>query len=378
MAMLQAMCLVEYSKPFEHRMAPLPKASGTEVLVKLTHSGVCHSDVHLWDGGFDMGGVREPATARPPCTLGHEMEGIVLEIGSRVPAGAVQIGSIYAVFPWIGCAVSDKPCQVCQQGKEQFCRSIRSKKFTDGCSGPALFGGFASHVLVPHHRYLVDYRSAGIPEGLGCIYMCSGLTAFSALRKIPSHRLTRGAGKDVLLLGLGGLGMIGLRLAMALFREVPLAADIKEENRRVALEFGSPEVYDPQDKDALQKLHKHTGGGVSAVVDFVGSQQSLAFAMQTVKNGGGQVIVVGMHGGQLKTPIALIPVRELTLEGSFVGSLTDVQEMLKALKESELGAVPPVHTMRSMSDLNQVMSELHDGKLLGRCILKHSWPSPKL
>mmetsp|Transcript_54205 Transcript_54205/g.100160 ORF Transcript_54205/g.100160 Transcript_54205/m.100160 type:complete len:379 (+) Transcript_54205:58-1194(+) len=378
MAMLQAMCLVEYGKPMQRREAPMPKPQGSEVLVKLTHSGVCHSDVHMWDGGFDVGGVKVAAAAQPPCTLGHEMEGVPLELGPDVPAGAVDMGLPYAIFPWIGCVVSDKPCHTCKQGKEQLCRSSRSRKFTDGCSGKKLQGGFSSHVLVPHYRYLVDYRVAGIPEGLGCVYMCSGLTVFGALRKIAPHRVERGAGKDVLILGLGGLGLLGLRMAKALFKAVPLAADIKEENRKVALEFGSPHVYDPRDKDVIQKLHMDTGGGVSAVLDLVGSPISLDFAMKAVKPCGGQIVVVGMHGGQLKMPIPFIPVRELAIEGSFCGSLNDVQDMLRSLQESDLGRIPPVHTMRSIQELNEVVVELHSGKLLGRCILKHDWPTPKL
>jgi D-arabinose 1-dehydrogenase-like Zn-dependent alcohol dehydrogenase len=110
------------------------------------------------------------------------LQGQVLTVGDEVPDGL--IGKNFAVFPWLGC---DKPsCVYCGEGWTNLCDSPDTTKFADGRS---MYGGYSSHVLVPHYRYLVDYEGV-LPEGTACAYMCSGLTAFSALKKVRADVAT--------------------------------------------------------------------------------------------------------------------------------------------------------------------------------------------
>ena len=126
--------------------------------------------------------------------------------------------------------------------------------------------GYATHVLVPHPRYLLDYAPLS-PSFAGAL-MCSGLTAYAALKRLREHA-ARG---PVLLVGLGGVGMMGLSIARALFPHAPIVADIDPPKREAALKAGAAAAYDPADPDVRKALVKATGGGVFAACDFVGSE----------------------------------------------------------------------------------------------------------
>src|SRR6188474_3095534 len=201
--------MTAYAAPLCETIVAAPEPRGSEVLVRISRCGVCHSDVHLQDGYFSLGGDKKldvTAGRALPFTLGHEIAGVVEQAG---PGAGVKTGQAVAVFPWIGCG----QCAACRAAEENLCAAPRHL-------GIQVDGGFATHVLVPHPRYLIDY--APLSAALAGAYMCSGLTAFSALKRIAEHA-KRG---PVLLVGLGGVGMMGLAFARALFPHAPIVADI--------------------------------------------------------------------------------------------------------------------------------------------------------
>src|SRR6202034_3869323 len=150
-----------------------------------------------------------------PFTLGHEIAGVIERAGEE--ASDAVIGRRVAVYPWIGCGT----CAACLAGEENLCAKPQHL-------GIAVDGAYAPHVLVPHPRYLLDYAPLA-PEFAGPL-MCSGLTAYAALKRI-ADRAERG---PVLLVGLGGVGMMGLALARVLFAEPPIVADIDAGKRQAA------------------------------------------------------------------------------------------------------------------------------------------------
>src|SRR5580692_4695845 len=170
---MRSQAIVEFGAPLKDIETPTPEPQGTEVLLRITDCGVCHSDVHIHDGYFDLGGGNKlPLSAlRFPLTMGHEIAGEVIALGPD--AKGASIGDKRAVFPWIGCG----QCAACLRNEEQLCIKPRNL----GCS-PGMAGGYATHVLVPHPRYLLDYGSTN--AALGGAYMCSGLTAFGAMKKV--------------------------------------------------------------------------------------------------------------------------------------------------------------------------------------------------
>ena len=225
---------------------PTPVPAGTEVLIEVHHCGVCHTDVHLREGSFDLGGGRRLASKLAlPHVLGHEIEGRVAAAGPA--AGAVAIGARYAVFPWIGCG----RCSACRRGEENICLGETRQL---GCSS-ACPGGYATHVLVPHPRYLIDYGATD--PALAAAYMCSGLTAFSALKKIgPLDSADR-----VLVIGCGGVGMMGIQFAKAVLGHAPMVADIAAARLEAARACGAGALYDAADPGAPERIRADTGAG---------------------------------------------------------------------------------------------------------------------
>jgi alcohol dehydrogenase len=338
--------MTAYAAPLCETVVEAPEPRGSEVLVRISRCGVCHSDIHLHDGYFSLGGDKRldvTAGRTLPFTLGHEIAGVVEKAG---PAADVKAGQAAAVFPWIGCG----ECAACRAGEENLCAAPRHL-------GIQVDGGFSTHVLVPHPRYLIDY--APLSVSLAGAYMCSGLTAFSALKRIAEHA-KRG---PVLLVGLGGVGMMGLAFARALFPHAPIVADIDAGKRAAALEAAA--AYDPADRDARKALVKDTGG-VHGAVDFVGSDSSLAFATGCLAKGG-KVVITGLIGGTYTTPIAMFPLRVFTVEGTMTGTLDEANEMMALARA---GKVPPVPiTERPLSAAQAALDDLRGGRIIGRVVL---------
>lgn len=347
---MKSQAIVAFGAPLEEISAQTPEPKGHEVLLKVTHCGVCHSDVHIHDGHFDMGGGNKLEMAgalQLPFTMGHEIEGEVAALGPDVTT--VKDGDRRVAFPWIGCG----ECPTCARGEEQLCGRPRHL-------GVGIPGGYADYVLVPHEKYLLDY--SGISEGLAATYMCSGLTAFGALKKIG----TPGAGDKVLIIGAGGVGMMGIRFASALFTEGPLVADIAEDKRSAALDAGASAVYDAGDKGVVKQIKEDTGGGVYAAIDFVGSEGSFALATRALRKGG-KAVVVGLFGGAFSMPIPMLPMQAISIAGSFVGSLGEAKEMMALVKE---GAVSPIPIEeRPLGEASKTLDDLRAGNIVGRVVL---------
>lgn len=340
--------VTEFGKPLQALDRPTPEPGPGEALVRITRAGVCHSDVHLHDGYFDMGGGAKMEVQMPlPAVLGHEIEGEVVALGAGVAGPAP--GTRVAVYPWIGCG----QCPVCERGDQQLCPNNRNL-------GIRLWGGFADHVLVPDAKALIP--TGNLAPGVGALAMCSGLTAFGALKKIgrPDPK------EPIVLVGLGGVGLMGLALAKAQFKNPIVAIDIDPAKRETALKRGAAEAIDPANDDQIKSLLGRTGGGAAAAVDFVGAPATYAVANRTVRRGG-VVVIVGLFGGAVTVPLATIPMRAVTLAGSYVGSLAEAQELMALLKSGEVDA--PLMDNRPLTAATQALADLREGKVLGRVVL---------
>lgn len=342
--------LIEYGAPLRTTETEEPVPSGTQVLVRVSHCGVCHSDVHLHDGYFELGNGRQ-LDLRPgrelPFTLGHEIAGHVAAVGPEVTD--VDVGERYAVFPWIGCG----DCALCAVGDEHLCNAPRAL-------GVTVDGGYATHVLLPHPRYLLNVE--GIDPKLAGSYMCSGLTAYSALKKVAAH----GRSGPIMIVGLGGVGMMGLQFARAMFEGDLFAADIDAVKREAASQLGAAQTFDPAEEDVRRAIMKATRGGAAAAIDFVGSERSLGFA-QGVVSKGGIAVVVGLMGGGFSLPAAMFPLRALTIMGSYVGSLAEAREMLDLVRTGKVAPIPV--ELRPLVEAGRTLDDLREGNVLGRVVL---------
>ncbi|HVY56880.1 MAG TPA: alcohol dehydrogenase catalytic domain-containing protein [Xanthobacteraceae bacterium] len=341
--------LVAYAAPLCETVIDCPEPTGTEVLVRIDRCGVCHSDLHMQDGYFDLGGGKRldvTAGRALPFTLGHEIAGRVERAGPQ--AEGAEPGRRIAVYPWIGCGV----CAACRRGEENLCGDARHL-------GIARDGGYASHVLVPHPRYLIDYEP--LTPDLAGLCMCSGLTAYAALKRL-ADRAERG---PVLLVGMGGVGMMGLALAPTLFGTAPLVADIDPRKREAALRAGAAAAFDPADPAARKTVLAETGG-VHAICDFVGSTASLTFAMGILAKGG-KVVVTGLIGGTFSTPLPLLPIKAHTIEGTMVGTLAEARELMDLARTGRLPPMPVEE--RPLTQAQAALEDLRAGRVVGRVVL---------
>ena len=342
--------LIEYGKPLQASEADTPVPQGTEVLLRVSHCGVCHSDLHLQDGYFDLGGGQtlDVRGLRPlPFTFGHEIAGTLEAAGPE--AQGVVPGKRYAAYPWIGCGT----CAVCARGDEHLCNAPRAL-------GVTVDGGYATHVLVPHPRYLLDVE--GIAPEIAGPLMCSGLTGYSAVKKALPY-LRSG---PLMIVGLGGVGMMGLQFARALTDAPILAADIDGAKREAALRLGAREAFDPADAGARKAIFKASGGGVGAAVDFAGSDKSLGLAQSAVAKGGA-AIVVGLIGGSFSLPIPMFPLRALTIMGSYVGSPAEAAEMMELVKAGKVAPIPV--EARPLAETSRSLDDLRAGRVVGRVVI---------
>ena len=350
MTKLRRFSLTAYQAPLCETIVDCPEPKGSEVLIRIERCGVCHSDLHMQDGYFALGegkslDVREGRTL--PFTLGHEIAGMIERAGPD--ATGAKFGAKVAVYPWIGCG----QCVACKAGEENLCSNNRHL-------GISADGGFASHVLVPHPRYLIGHAPLS-PSFAGAL-MCSGLTAYSALKRLRSH----GARGSALLVGLGGVGMMGLAIAKALFPQPPIVADIDAGKREAALKAGAAAAFDPADREARRALIKATGGGVFAACDFVGSEKSLAFATGALAKGG-KVVVTGLLGGAFPLPATMFVLKAMTVEGTLTGTLEEANELIALARAGRLSPLPIEE--RPLAAAQAALDDLRAGRVVGRVVL---------
>jgi len=352
---MRAMQIIEWGKPLEFRDYPTPEPKGEEVLVRVESAGVCHSDVHIWDGYFDMGDGKkitlEQRGVKLPFTMGHEIAGEVVALGPD--AKGVEVGKRYAVYPWIGCG----QCAVCKKGEELLCMTPRTL-------GTRTSGGYGSHVIVPNARYCVDYGN--VSQALAATYTCSGITAFSALKKI---RPNVGVDDHFLIIGAGGVGGQAVHIAPAYLKGKMLVADIDAQKRAHARQMGAVGTIDNAAADAAQQVMQASGGGVAGAIDFVGSPKTMEFGISALRKGG-KLVMVGLYGGAMPVPTVMFPFKMMTIEGSYVGTLQDLKELLDLGKA---GKVPPIPIeTRGADRATESLADLKTGgKVRGRVVMTH-------
>jgi len=341
--------LTQFGAPLSEIIESPPAPKQSQVLLRISACGVCHSDLHIADGYFDLGQGRKLDLApvvKLPRILGHEIAGVVEELGPD--ATGVKVGDRRAVYPWGGCG----ECALCRAGQENLCARPRQLSLQAD-------GGFSNYVLVDHPRYLVEYEP--LPAPFAATLGCSGLTAFSALKKAaPVDRE-----HPLLIIGAGGLGLAAVNLCHALYGAAPIVADIDAAKRQAALEAGASAVIDPADPDARKRLMAETGGGVSAI-DFVGAETSAAFGLSVLRRGG-RLFVVGLFGGSIVIPLATLPFKGVGVVGVLTGTLPEFRELM-ALARAGKVKPPPIET-RPADMAQHALDDLRAGRVRGRVVL---------
>ncbi len=339
-------------QPLQCNEAPTPQPAGTEVLLKVLAAGVCHSDLHIADGYFDLGGGKQMKLQdrgmKLPLTLGHENVGQVVAVGPE--AKGVKVGDVLLADPWIGCG----KCAACLRGEDFLCRAMRSLGvFSDG--------GYADHLMVPHPRYL--FPIGDLPPERAAPLACSGITTFSALKKVATLK-----DEPTVIIGAGGLGLMCLGLHQKMGGHSSIVVDIDPAKRAAAKNAGATHVVDGGAPDAVQQIMSLTkdGAGAWAAIDLVGSSASARVGFDSLIKGG-KYVIVGLFGGDFTVSLPPIPMRALTIQGSYLGSLAEMSELMDLVRRKGLPDVPVA--TRPLDEVNAAHADLRAGKIVGRVVL---------
>ena len=349
--------VADFKAPLQEFDEPTPQPSGTQVLIKVKAAGVCHSDLHIWEGGYDLGHGRKPLSLKDrgvslPRTMGHETVGEIVSFGRDVTAadkGDLKVGDVALVYPWLGCG----KCPTCLGGEENMC-AVKPNALGVYCDG-----GYADHMIVPNAKYLINLK--GLDPVTAAPYACSGVTTYSALKKVEKEMNT-----PIVVFGAGGLGLMLLSLIKAMGGKGAIVVDIDARKREAAEAAGALATVDGKASDALEQLQKAAGGPVRAVIDLGGSAQTTQLGFDCLGKGG-KLIIVGLFGGGATFALPLIPIKAVTIQGSYVGNLRETQELLDLVRTKKVAPIPV--TRLPLAKANDALLDLQKGKLVGRAVL---------
>jgi alcohol dehydrogenase, propanol-preferring len=349
---MRAWAVVENGRPLQEMEWPTPEPRGAEILLEVSHCGVCHSDLHIWEGYYDLGGGRKMSLSDRgvtlPLAMGHEITGRVAKVGPDVQG--VRPGDMRLVYPWIGCGT----CQRCLAGEDNMCE-------TPNFVGIHRNGGYATHVLVPHERYLVDFGD--LDPAIAATYACSGLTVYGAIQKV----MPLPPDEPLVVIGAGGLGLNAIGILKAYGHKRVVVVDISEEKRQAALSAGATEVVDGAGEGVAERILTACDGPVLAVIDLVNGSATARFALDALRKGG-KLVQVGLFGGELTLALPVMVMRALHVMGSYIGTPQDLRDLVNMARE---GLLPPLPlTTIPQREANHALECLHHGKVTGRFVLK--------
>ncbi len=341
--------VIEWGKALAKSERETPSPRGTEVLLRLKYCGVCHSDVHIRDGHFELGGGKRMHMSERgitlPVTLGHEPYGTIIAAGPK--AGNVPMGADRLIYPWIGCGA----CPRCREGIDNHCGTPRYV----GLQRP---GAYADHLLVPHPRYLMD--TSGVDPVWASTLSCSGLASYSAVSKLASLS----PDEWVAVIGLGGLGLMAIAILRAFGHERIIAVDIDETKLKAA---GVAETVDARKSEASKEIQRIGGGAIYGAIDLVGTSATAGLALSALRKGG-RLILVGLYGGEISLSLVATIQRALTIQGSHLGSLAELSSVIALAREGKLQPIPV--QKRPLSQVNRTLDELRAGAIQGRVVVE--------
>ena len=342
--------IIEPNKPLEINETELPKPNGTQVIIKVKSTGVCHSDLHLWEGGYDTGDGFMKVTDRGvkfPVTPGHEVVGNVEDVGDSVEG--VNIGDLVLVYPWIGCG----ECPTCKKGDTNLCESPRSL-------GVFQDGGYAEYVLVPDAKFLAKIDNLD-PDAAASL-ACSGLTAFTAVKKALTN-----SPENILIVGAGGLGLMGVQIANALTKANIICADLDDEKLESAKKLGASHIINTKESDAVKKIMSICNEkGVDSIIDFVNAPPTVKMDLSLVRKRG-NIILVGLFGGSVELSLVSIPLKAITIQGAYTGNYNDMLELIKLAQRGVINPIVSKHY--KLDDANTALDDLRNRKIIGRAVI---------
>ena len=354
---MRVMKLVTEGRDLQPMSVAVPSVTAGSALVKVRAAGVCHSDLHLISGAYDLGEGRKLSTTSGgtvlPLTPGHEVAGSIEALGEGLEPSGWKEGDPVVVYPWIGCGA----CRKCVAGRENQCEG--SQRFL----GFMRDGGYAEYVFVPDVRYLV--RAEGIEPARAAPLGCAGITALSSIRKCQL-----GPQDLVVLIGAGGVGTTALQIVKKTTHARVAVADIDDARLERASQLGADYLLNTAKTDVkelqLQVKQANAGRAADAVVDYVGTPRTATLGLRLLGHEG-RLVLVGLVGGAMSLPLPVLPVLGIELLGNFTGTLGQLNEMVELARQGTV--VPVVSRSYPLEEANDVLRRLEHGEISGRAVL---------
>lgn len=313
---------------------PRPVRAAGEVLVRVAACGFCHTDLHYLDHGV------APAKA-PPLVLGHEISGIVAEVGDG--DSVVHVGDRVLVPAILPCG----SCGVCRSGRENICPSLRMP-------GNHFDGGFAEYVAVPS-RALVPLPPE-IDLQKGAVIADALTTPYHAV----VHRAKVRAGEWVAVVGCGGVGINAVQFAAAA-GAIVLAVDVKAEKLELARRLGASEVLNPSEfPDLGKEVRRRTGGGVDVAIEVVGKPETVELALSTLRRGG-RLCVVGYSSSTMPLPLNRLMFFEYEITGSLGCRPVDYPRVVEMVRRGLVRLEPVITGSVPLDRVNEAAEDLRRG-----------------
>lgn len=324
--------------------------NNNQVLIRIDSAGICHSDLHLWEGGYHGAGGSfmkvEDRGVKFPLTPGHEIAGTIEKIDENV--SQFTKGDKVLVYPWLG----EGTCPACRVGEENLCDYPKTL-------GIYQDGGYSDHVLVPSFKYLI--KIDGIDSDSSASLACSGLTAYTAVKKAsPSP------GENLVIIGAGGLGLMAVQISKSITNANVIMVDVDDKKLSESKRLGVDHTINSLTTDVIKGIKDITNGnGAEVVIDFVNNSKTAPRVLDMLRKRG-KYVMVGLFGGELNLSLPTVPLRAFNISGAYTGKFSDLVELVEL---SKLGRIQSLVSKKyQLDDVNEALSDLKNGKIIGRAV----------
>lgn len=338
----RAAVVTKFREPLEIQQLEIPTPGPFEALVRVTHTGVCHTDLHAAHGDW-------PVKPNPPFSPGHEGVGDVVAIGDAVTR--VKVGDVVGnVWLWSACG----ECEFCEAGWETLCLKQQN-------GGYSRNGSFGEYVLVDT-RYC-PVLPADVNRAEVAPVMCAGVTVYKGLKQTEAK-----PGDWMLISGVGGLGHIAVQYAKAMGMQVA-AVDVEDEKLELATKLGADVVVNAMNvEDPAAAIREATGGGVHGALVTAVSGKAFPQALNALRRGG-TISLVGLPPESFPLDIFWVVLNGWTVRGSIVGTRRDMEECVNFFLR---GKVTPTITVHPLEGINDIFADMLAGKIDGRAVIDMS------
>jgi S-(hydroxymethyl)glutathione dehydrogenase/alcohol dehydrogenase len=358
---MKAAVFREVNKPMEIEEISVSKPGPREVLIRTKAAGICHSDLHFWNGSYP---------GQVPMVLGHESAGVVEQVGSDVHY--VKPGDHVITCLSVFCG----HCEQCLTGHMSLCKEPETNRTNEEkprlshndqpLTQFAQLGSFAEMMLV-HEHALVKVRE-DMPMDRAALIGCGVTTGIGAV----IHTAKVEPGSIVAVIGCGGIGLSAINGAALAGAARIIAVDMVPSKLELARKFGATDVIDASDGEAVGKVIEMTGGGVHYSFEAIGLKSTAEQAFQMLRAGGTATIIGMIPPGQMVSLHGVDFLSEKKIQGSFMGSnrfRVDMPRFIDFYLQGKLHLDDLISNRIALTDINEGMEALKTGEIARSVIM---------